>query len=235
MTNGPRPPTPEECAAFMARLMEARKLQGLYSGDYERGGLGQPAGLLPVADFRQDPTIARHGENAPTTPRASKMVKTVKKPKKEKPTKPPKKNPKEPVMPFGDELPSASKFGSPADGNWKPTGQQLQDVSALESQEKYLYRTMTKAKAHRDLAKAQSKLSIAEADETSVADGAEIEEKVKLHKAADSAQARAFKAEKEYKRARDGWNAVKQTLHRYLTEPEKPLFAQKSNKKDKAA
>ena len=156
-----------------------------------------------------------------------------KKAKKEKPAKIPKPA-KEPVMPFGDALPSASKFGSPADGNWKPTGQQLQDVSALESQEKYLYRVMTKAKAHRDLAKAQSKLSIAEADETSVSDGADIDEKVRLHKSADNAQTRAAKAEKEYKRARDGWNAVKQTLHRYLTEPERPLFDKKADKKKEA-
>ncbi len=232
-----KPPTPEQCAAVMDRLMEARKLQGLYTGDYYREGLGQPVGLLPplpVADFRKEPTMPDRGNDPVSNPRASNMAKKAAGPKKPKASKAPPKNPKEPVMPFGDQLPNASKQGSPADGNWKPTGQQLQDVSALESQEKFLYRMMTKAKAHRDLAKAQSKLSIAEADETSVSDGAEIDEKVKLHKAADNASTRANKAEKEYKRARDGWNAVKQTLHRYLTEPEKPLFDQKK-KTGKAA
>jgi hypothetical protein len=236
MTSNPKPPTPEQCAGVMDRLMEARKAQGLYTGDYYRTGLGQPDGLLPVAEFRQDTTMPDRGVDPITIPRASNMAKRKAanpKPKAEK--KQPTKNPKEPVMPFGDELPNASKLGSPADGNWKPTGQQLQDVSALESQEKFLYRMMTKAKAHRDLAKAQCKLSIAEADETSVSDGAQIEEKVRLHKSADSASSRANKAEKEYKRARDGWNAVKQTLHRYLTEPEKPLFDQKNKKGGKAA
>lgn len=235
MPGSPKPPTAEECGRFMASLMEARKRQGLYSGDYDRGGLGQPVALLPVAEFRQEPTMPARGvDRKPQTVEGFKMAKRkAAKPKAEK--KQPTKNPKEPVMPFGDELPSAQQHGSPADGNWKPTGKQLQDVSALEAQEKYLYRMMTKSKAQRDLAKAQSKLSIAEADETSVSDGAEIDEKVRLHKAADNASSRANKAEKEYKRARDGWNAVKQTLHRYLTEPEKPLFDQKNKKGGKAA
>lgn len=229
-----KPPTPEQCAAFMDRVMEARKLQGLYTGDYYRSDLGQPSITLPplpVAEFRQEPTMPSRGVDQLPVSEASNMAKRkAAGEKKPKASKAPPKNPKEPVMPFGEELPGAQKHGSPADGNWKPTGQQLQDVSALESQEKYLYRMMTKAKAHRDLAKAQAKLSIAEADETSVSDGAEIDEKVKLHKAADNASVRAGKSEKEYKRARDGWNAVKQTLHRYLTEPEKPLFDQKNKK-----
>ncbi len=209
MPNSPSPPTAEQCGQFMADLVEARKRQGLHS-ETPRDASGrviQPAWTLPVVELREEPTMPSRGLDCPNTKGFKMAKRKAAAPKKPKPAKI-KKNPKEPVMPFGDELPSAQKFGSPADGNWKPTGQQLQDVSALESQEKYLYRAMTKSKAHRDLAKAQAKLSIAEADETSVADGAEIEEKVRLHKAADNAGARANKAEKEYKRARDGWNAV---------------------------
>lgn len=160
---------------------------------------------------------------------AKKKSGAPKAPRKKKADPVPKKK-AEPVMPFGDELPSAQKFGSPADGNWKPTGQALSDVATLESQEKYLYRKMMKANAQRLLAKAQAKLAIAEAEETNVADGAELDDKMRLHKAADSAETRATKAEKEYKRARDGWNAVKGTLHRYLTEPERPLFDAKKKK-----
>jgi len=224
MTSSPKPPTPEECGRFMADLMAARKRQGLYSGDYD----------LPVADFRKLYKMPERG-NSESLTKGFKMAKRKaaaaadpeKKGKGRKGKKEPAKNPKEPVMPFGDTLPSYTQLGSPADGNWKPTGKQIQDVSGLEAQEKFLYRMMTKAKAQRDLAKAQAKLSIADADETSVSDGDDIDEKVKLHKAADNATSRANKAEKDYKRARDGWNAVKQTLHRYLTEPEKPLFDQK--------
>lgn len=158
---------------------------------------------------------------------------TKKKPDEEAAAAP--KPPAEPTKPFGPELPNAENFGSPADGNWKPTGQQEQDVATLEAQERYLYRLMNKSKAMRDLAKAQAKVSIAEAEETNVSDGFAVEEKIRLHKLADTHGSRALKAEKEYKRAREGWNSVKHTLHRYLTEPERPLFDKGRNKKSAAA
>lgn len=144
---------------------------------------------------------------------------------------------KPPADPFGEVLPNAADQGSPADKNWKPKGDPTTDIATLEAQERFLYRLMVRSKAVRDLAKAQSKLVISQADETSVTDGFPVEEKIKLHKQADKADRDATKAEKDYKRAREGWNAVRGTLHRYLTEPEKPLFEQARSRssKDKAA
>lgn len=141
---------------------------------------------------------------------------------------------KPPADPFGDVLPNASNQGSPADKNWKPKGDPTADIATLEAQERFLYRLMVKAKATRDLAKAKAKLVMAQADETSVTDGFPIEDKRKLHKQADAAEREAAKEDKQYKRAREGWNAVKGTLHRYLTEPEKPLI-DAANKARKSA
>jgi hypothetical protein len=155
------------------------------------------------------------------------------KPKKEKKAA---KQHKPPAEPFGDKLPNAATQGSPADRNWKPTGDAEQDISTLESQERYLYRVMVMAKAERGLAKAEAQVALAKAQECSVTDGFKVDEKTSLHKKADSAERRAAKADKEYKRAKDGYNAVQGMIHRYLTEPEPVLFTQgKKGKGSKAA
>ena len=141
---------------------------------------------------------------------------------------------KPPAQPFGDVLPAYSDRGSPADGNWKPSGDPERDIAALESQERFLFRIMVRAKHERDVAKATAKLILAQAEETSVTDGFPVAEKISLHKKADTSETQANKADKQYKRARDGWNAIKCTIHQYLTEGDKPLFEQPS-KKGKAA
>lgn len=159
----------------------------------------------------------------PTKKRTQGKAKKARTAKAKAPARPPAK-------PFGDVLPNYDRQGSPADKNWKPKGDPISDIATLESQERFLYRLMVRSKAERDLARAQARLVMAQAEETSVTDGFPVDEAVKLHKSADLAESKATKADKEYKRAREGWNAVKGTLHRYLTEDEPPLF-----KKDKAA
>lgn len=137
---------------------------------------------------------------------------------------------KAPAEPFGDMLPNATEQGSPADGTWKPKGDPVADIATLEGQERFLYRVMVKAKAERDVAKAQAKLVMCQAEETSVSDGFTVAAKTILHKQADTAERKAAKHEKEWKRAKDGWNAVKGMLHRYMTEPDRPLIEQVAKK-----
>lgn len=139
-----------------------------------------------------------------------------------------------PAQPFGDVLPNAAEQGSPADKTWKPKGDPLADIATLESQERYLYRIMERAKAEKNLAKAQAGLLMTQAEETSVTDGFAVEDKRDLHVKAETASARALKYEREYKRARQGWQSVKDTLHRYLTEPDPPLFSAKQTKKSRS-
>lgn len=165
------------------------------------------------------------GASTTTTKKAAKEPKPPKE-KKAKAKKAPKVH-QPPAEPFGDVLPNYERQGSPADKNWKPKGDPVSDIATLESQERFLYRIMVRSKAERDVAKANAKLVMCQAEETSVTDGFPVDEKIALHKQADSSERKAAKADKEYKRAREGWNAVKGTLHRYLTEPERPLFDQK--------
>lgn len=148
---------------------------------------------------------------------ADKAAKPAKAGKPAKPQEPP-------ANPFGKVLPNAEQQGSPADKNWQPKGDPVTDISTLEAQERYLYRLMVRAKAERDMAKAEAKLILCQAEETSVTDGFRVDQKQSLHRKADVSDRRAAKAEKDYKRSREGWNAVKGTLHRYLTEDDPPLF-----------
>src|ERR1700752_1713432 len=54
---------------------------------------------------------------------------------------------KPPADPFGEVLPGYEELGSPADGNWKPTGLAERDLATLESQERFLFRLMMLRKA----------------------------------------------------------------------------------------
>lgn len=142
---------------------------------------------------------------------------------------------KPPVDPFGNIVPNASQLGSPADGNWRPSGDPIVDVAALEAQESFFFRWMSRKKAERDVAKAEAKLLLNSADETRVTDGHSVDEKMGLHRKADTAERKAAKAEKEYKRARDAYNACKGMQHRYMTEAERPLFEQPKKRGAKQA
>lgn len=138
------------------------------------------------------------------------------------------KEQKPPANPFGTILPNADQQGSPADKNWKPTGDPVTDIATLESQEKFLYRMMMRQQRAKNLAKAEAQEKMGMAEETSVTDGFPVEDKIRLHKEADKAQLRAEKAQKEYKRARAGWQSVQDVIHRYLTDSDNlPLLDQK--------
>lgn len=164
-------------------------------------------------------------KSAPEKPKRGRKPKAAKAAAEQKP----------PAQPFGDALPGGKEHGSPADRNWMATGDPERDVATLESQERFLYRVMVRYGAERAVAKAQAKMLLIQAEETSVTDGFAIADKISLHKQAESADIKAGKAEKEFKRAREGWAAVKMTIHRYLTEPEQPLFEQGKKKGQKAA
>jgi hypothetical protein len=157
---------------------------------------------------------------------------TIERPKKGGKTKPPRPH-KSPADPFGEQLPNYQQ-GSPADGNWKPTGEAETDLATLEQQERYLYRLMMLRKAERDLAKSQAKLVLAQAEQTSVTDGFKVEDKRRLHQQADASERKAAKAEKEWKRAKEGWHACNGMIHRYLTDDPRPLF-DRGGKDKKAA
>lgn len=131
---------------------------------------------------------------------------------------------KPPADPFGDMLANYADRGSPADGNWKPSGDPETDLATLESQERALRSMMNLRKAERDMAKAEAKLAMAQAEQTSITDGFKIEEKRRLHLKADAAERKAAKTDKDYKRSRGGWANIIDCIHRYLTDKERPLF-----------